>query len=183
MDLCEVFKYIGVSLQVMNKNLLKPWSLQQNLVKVMTFFNILKMISKFGKLSSCVCGPFSPFVANFVKLCNLQSSLCQFNFTIWETFFLCVWSISTFCCKLCDIVQTLVITLLVQFLEKVPSHHLVQIEFPFKSYQPTCSYNLNSEFCLKKEQTLLPPITNCIVIAHIFLCSPLTPSMFGTLVE
>jgi hypothetical protein len=62
-----------------------------------------------------------------------------------------VWFISTFYYKLCELMQTLVITLLVQFLKKVPSHHLVQIEFAFKSYQPTCSYNLNLEFCLKKE--------------------------------
>jgi hypothetical protein len=42
--------------------------------------HFVSSISQFGKLFSCVCGLFPPFVANFVKSCTKAykpwSSLC-----------------------------------------------------------------------------------------------------------
>jgi hypothetical protein len=63
------------------------------------------------------------------------------NFTIWETFWFCVWSFSMFassfctlCCKVCNFVQTLAETQLGQSRNKaVASYHLINPNFDPKT--------------------------------------------------
>jgi hypothetical protein len=114
---------------------------------------------------------------------------CAQSFTIWETFRFCVWpfsmfgpSLCTFCCKVCNLVQTLVETQLVHNCKKaIVSYRFANPNLTQKPNEHVCTQNLFLETCLETKCTLLPPLPNSIVLAHIFILLLMTPSMLWQL--
>ncbi len=108
------------------------------------------------------------------------------GFTIWETFWFCVWSFSIFasflctlCCKVCNLVQTLTKTQLIQSHKKpTTSYYLANPNLTQKPNKLVCTQNPFLETFLETKCTLLPPLPNSIILAHIFTLLSLTPLMF-----
>jgi hypothetical protein len=63
------------------------------------------------------------------------------NFSQFRNLYYCVWFFSTLCCKVCEVVQTLVERKLVQSCKKIPPYIHVQTSLPLKSYKPTYTQN------------------------------------------
>ncbi len=116
---------------------------------------------------------------------------CAESFTIWETFWLCVWSFSMFpsslctiCCKVYNLVQTLVETQLIQSYKKATaSYHIANLNLTQKPNERVCTQNPFLETCLETKCTLLPPFPNSIILAHIFILLSLASQCFGDFVE
>jgi len=97
----------------------------------------------------------------------------------------CVWSFSMFasyiyifCCKVCNLVQTIAETQLVQSLKKeTTSFCFANPNLTQKPNEIVCTQNFLMETCLETKCTLLPPFLDSIVLAHIFTLLPLTPLM------
>jgi hypothetical protein len=87
-----------------------------------------------------------------------------------------VWSLSTFYCKVCEFVQTLIERKLLQSYKKFTSCTHVQKHLTPASYKPmyTLNPNLIHTLCLKEKNNLLSPLLYYIVMQPIF---PLMPSM------
>jgi multisubunit Na+/H+ antiporter MnhC subunit len=74
-----------------------------------------------------------------------------------------------------NLVQTLVETQLFQSYKKVAtSYHIVNLNVTQKPNEPVYTQNPFLETCLETKCTLLPPLPNSIVLAHIFIHLPLT---------
>jgi hypothetical protein len=88
-------------------------------------------------------------------------------------------SFYTFCCKVCNLVQTLAKTQLVQSRKKATtSYRLTNHNLTQKPDELVCTQNLFLETCLETKCTLLPPLPNSIILAHIFILLPFTSSTF-----
>jgi hypothetical protein len=91
-------------------------------------------------------------------------------------------SLYTFCCKVCNLVQTLAETQLVQSHKKATtSYRFTNLNLTQKPNELVCIQNLFLETCLETKCTLLPSLPNSIILAHIFTLLPFTPSMFWQL--
>jgi len=114
---------------------------------------------------------------------------CAKSFTIWETFWFYGWyfsmsalSLCTLRCKVYNLVQTLVETQLVQsYKNATTSYHIANANLTQKPNEPMYTQNPFLETCLETKFTLLPPLLDSTILAHIFNHSPLTPSMFWRL--
>ncbi len=101
---------------------------------------------------------------------------CAKSFIIWETFLFYVWSFSMFassfyalCSKVCNLVQTLAETQLIQSRKNaIASYHLANPNMTQKPNEPKCTQNPFLETCLERKCTLLPPFPNSKVLTHIF---------------
>jgi hypothetical protein len=88
-------------------------------------------------------------------------------------------SLCTLCCKVCNLVQTIAETQLVQSCKKATtSYCFANLNLTQKPNEPMCTQNPFLETCLETKCTLLPPLPNSIVLAHIFTLLSSTSSMF-----
>jgi hypothetical protein len=110
----------------------------------------------------------------------MHASITMWKFSQFGNHFCCVWSLSTFYCKVCEFVQTLIERKLAQSYKKLASYIHVQINLTPTSYKPmyTLNPNLIQTLCSREKINLLSPILNSIVMQHIFTHLPLMPSMF-----
>ncbi len=102
--------------------------------------------------------------------------MTMWKFPQFGNHFCCVWSLSTFYCKVCEFVQTLIERKLAQFYKKFISYIHVQTNLTPTSYKPmyTLNPNLIHTLCLREKNNLLSPLLDYIVMQHIL---PLMPSM------
>jgi hypothetical protein len=100
----------------------------------------------------------------------------MWKFSQFGNHFSCVWSLSTFYCKVCEFVQTLIESPLAQSYKKFTSHIHVQTNLTLTSNKPmyTLNPNLIHTLCLREKNNLLSPLLDYIVMQHIL---PLMPSM------
>ncbi len=114
---------------------------------------------------------------------------CVEIFTIWESFLLCawsfstlMWSLSTLCCKVCELVQTITKRKLIWSFKKHVSYIRAQTKLTPTSYNLVYTQNPNiTQLCSREKISLLCPLVDPIIMQHIFTCLPLIPSMIWCL--
>jgi hypothetical protein len=86
--------------------------------------------------------------------------------TLWQGFLLMFWSCAIFCCKFCEILQTLILTWLAQSLKTIKGQLLRKPNFDKPSTPKPIDHNF--KFLCDCHHYLLPPFMKAFIIEHIF---------------